>query len=174
MGIMDKIRGSTPSERSAEKSTYEIAYEAEKKKIKEEMIASKQSRADERLKRAATKAAQDARNPMYKRIAKKVGASGKAAIGAVAADIGKRKAQSDYEKDMIGKARRTARMTEMSKIAAHQEREKVRAKMQPGKSSQPDFFGDSRNDGMLDIPKMDLNIGGSKKKKSKMNFLDGF
>jgi len=159
-----------------EKSTYQIAYEEEKKKIALEREEAKKERAEERLKRAAEKAKRDARNPLFKRLAQKLGASGKGVVEKVAADIGRKKAQYDAEREVVGKSRRMARLSEMSKIAAVQEREKVRASMMPRKVGSNDFFGgmgsgdilgsNKSKKSSLDSMTPDLSLGKGKKKRS--------
>ncbi len=146
MSFMDRIRGQfkeAKEQKAKEKSAYQIAYEKEKKLLQEERAAAKEERKKQRIARAAAKAKRDIRNPLYRRLAKKVGATTQKAIDSAAAEIGRQAARKQAEKDIIEKAGRKARFGELAKIAAKQAKEKTRANLPKALRERPrtDIFG---------------------------------
>ena len=146
MSFMDRIRGQfkeAKEQKSKEKTSYQSAYEKEKRLLQEERAAAKEERKKQKITRAAAKAKRDVRNPFYRRLAKKVGATTKQAIDSAAAEIGKQAARNQAEKDVIEKSRRKARFGELSKIAAKQEKAKVNANLPMTLREKPriDLFG---------------------------------
>jgi hypothetical protein len=130
MSFMDTIRGKlkeSKEQKSKEKSAYQSAYEEEKKVLQGERIAEREKREKQRVERARVKAQRDVRNPLYRRLAKKVGATTQQAIDSAAVQIGKQVARKREEIELVETARRKAGFDEITKIAAKQERAKIRA-----------------------------------------------
>ena len=151
MSFMDRIRGQfkeSKEQKAKEKTSYQSAYEEEKRLLKEEQTAAKEERKKQKITRAAAKAKRDVRNPLYRRLAKKVGATTKRAINSAAAEIGKQAARKQVEKDIIEKAGRKARFGELAKIAAKQAKAKTRANLPITLREKPGmnlFSGESMN-----------------------------
>ena len=173
MSFMDRIRGQfkeSKEQKTKEKSAYQAAYEKEKKLLQEERAAAKEERKKQKITRAATKAKRDVRNPLYRRLAKKVGAITKQQIDSAAAEIGKQAARKRTEKDVIEKATRKARFGELAKIAAKQEKERVRTNLPTALREKPriNLFG-GENMNPLNSGS-DMNpLGSSKQKESLIN-----
>lgn len=168
MSFMELLRRSN-KQKQKEKSAYAKAYDEEKRKLKEKRKRAKEERNKARLKRAEAKAKRDARNPLYKRLAKKAGAVTKEAVEQVAADIGKQAARAKEDKIAIQKVRRKTRMKELTRLAAKQEVEKVRSQFP--RRSRPkvemgNYFGNPSKVNLLDNTGDLLGLKKSKKKKS--------
>jgi len=130
MSFMDTIRGKlkeSKEQKVKEKSAYKSAYEEEKKLLQEERVAAKQEREKQKVERARVKAQRDVRNPLYRRLAKKVGATTLQAIDSTAAQIGRQVARKREEIELVETARRKAGFDEITKIAGRQERAKIRS-----------------------------------------------
>lgn len=170
MSFMDRIRGQfkeSKEQKAKEKSSYQAAYEEEKRLLKEEIATAKEERRKQRIARAAAKAKRDVRNPLYRRLAKKIGATTQKAIDSAAAEIGRQAARKQAEKDVIEKAGRKARFGELAKIAAKQAKAKTRANLPMALREKPriDLFG-GENMNPLNSGS-DMNpLGSSKQKES--------
>ena len=195
---MDRIRGQfkeSKEQKEKEKTAYQTAYEKEKKLLQEERATAKEERKKQKITRAAAKARKDVRNPLYRRLAKKIGATTKQAIDSAAAEIGRQAARKQAEKDIIEKTRRKIRFSEITKIAAKQEKARIRAEppmMLREKPRSMDLFGGANmnplnsgsNMNPLGSPKKKGNLlndfnplgnssGSSGKKSKKYSILDG-
>lgn len=167
MSFIDAIKGKfseSKEKKEKEKSAYQLAYEQEKKLLKEE-------REKQRIERAKQKAKRDVRNPLYRRMAKKLGASTKQAIDKYAAEIGKQAARKKVESDIIEKSRRKARYSEIAKMAAKQEKARINASPPMGlreKRSPVDLFGSESMNPLGPGSGMDMNPLGESKKGNNM------
>ena len=129
-------------------------------------------------KRAVVKAKRDARNPLYKRLAKKLGETTKAGTLAIAKHAGKQIAQKQKEINIINRAKSKAKISELVKISASQGREQARSQIQPKQQRDPLGIGGMGNLLMFDKPKKvnqksQFNPLGMKSHSKKNDFFEG-
>lgn len=173
------------------KSIYAEAYEKEKEKLRDERTEAKQKRKEYKIKRAGERARRDARNPLYRRIAKRMGAASIKAIDIGASQVGKEMGKLAAQHHQVQKEKQKAGREEFLKLTRKREKEAVRAKFKkqhpkrdlPGAGDLPDIglsgfdpLGlkkSSKKSGMNILGSGGNYFGSNKKKKKKSDGFEG-